>query len=204
MSIFVKKYNICYTHVKELKILSLSMPIENSLWHARVGIFNLNRTYIKKIKVPRFPLINCHFSVLFFQFLFFIIKLFFRLKLPKLLLSIHYILVMSSFYLHHLILLQSGDIEINPGPMKSSRVNFCHWNLNGTAAHDFVKVPLIEAFIKANNIDVNFLLEIFLDSTIPLNDERLYIKWYLMIRADHSSNTKRGGVCIFFGRGCIS
>ena len=136
--------------IKELKIMSLCIPIENSLWHARMGIFKLNRTYSKKIKVPRFPLTNFHFSVLFFQFLFFIIKLFFRLKLPKLLLLIDYILVITLliFNLHNLLLLQSGDIEINPGPMKSSRLNFCHWNFNGIATHDFVKVPLIEAFIK--------------------------------------------------------
>ena len=57
--------------------MSLSMRIENSLWHARIKIFNLDRTYIKKIKVPRVPLKNCHFSALFFQFLFFIVKLFF-------------------------------------------------------------------------------------------------------------------------------
>ena len=52
--------------------------------------------------------------------------------------------------------------------MKSSRLNFCHWNLNGIAAHDFVKVLLIEAFIKAKNIDIICLPETFLDSTIPL------------------------------------
>ena len=75
---------------------------------------------ILKKKVPRLPLTNCHFSVLFFKFLFFIIKLSFRLNQPKPLLLIHYILVMYSFKLHHLLLLQSGDIEINPGPMKSS------------------------------------------------------------------------------------
>ena len=46
--------------------MSLSMPKENSLWHARIGIFNLNRTYITKIKVPRLPLTNYHFSVHFF------------------------------------------------------------------------------------------------------------------------------------------
>ena len=57
-------------------------------------------------------------------------------------------------------------------------MNFCHWNLNGIAAHDFVKVPLIEAFIKANNIDIICLSETFLHSTIPFNNERLYIKGY--------------------------
>ena len=81
--------------------------------------------------------------------------------------------------------------------MKSSRLNFCHQNLNGIAAYDFVKVPLIEAFIKANNIDIICLSETFLDSKIPLDDEGLYIKVYSMIRADHPSDTKRGGVCIY-------
>ena len=36
------------------------------------------------------------------------------------------------------ILLISGDIETKPGPKKSSVIKFCHWNLNGLAAHDFV------------------------------------------------------------------
>ena len=106
---------------------------------------------------------------------------------------------MQSFTFHHLLLLQSGDTEINPGPMKSSRLNFYHCNLNGIAAHDFVKLTLIEAFIKANSIDIIDIIslsETFLDSTISLNDERLYIKGYSMIRADHLSNTKRGGVSI--------
>ena len=60
-----------------------------------------------------------------------------------------------------------------------------------------VKVPLIKSFIKANNIDISFLLtltsETFLASTIPLDDARLHIKGYSMIRADHPSNKKRGG-----------
>ena len=74
-----------------------------------------------------------------------------------------------------MLLLQSGDIETNPGPSKSSRLKLCHWNLNGIAVQDFVKVSLIEAFIIANNIDIICLSETFLDSTIPLNDGRLYI-----------------------------
>ena len=83
MSIFVKKYNIFYIHVKELKFLSLSVPIENSLWHARIGIFNVDRAYIKKVKVPRLSVTNVMLVYCSFRF-FFIIKLLFRLKLPKL------------------------------------------------------------------------------------------------------------------------
>ena len=60
--------------------------------------------------------------------------------------------------------------------MKSSRLNFCYWYLNGIPANCFAKVPLIEAFIKGNNIDIISLLETFLDSTIPLNDENHIVR----------------------------
>ena len=70
----------------------------------------------------------------------------------------------------HLLLLLSGDIEINPGPKRSSNITFCHWNLNGLATHDFIKVPLVEAFVTSNNFDLVCLSETFLDPTIP-NDE---------------------------------
>ena len=62
----------------------------------------------------------------------------------------------------------------------------------------WLKVPLIEASIKVNNIDTICLSETFLDSTILLNDKRLYIKGYSMIAADYSSCTKRGGVCLYY------
>ena len=91
---------------------------------------------------------------------------------------------MYSFKLHHFILLQPGDIAINPAPKKYSRMNFYHWNLIGVAARDFVKVPLTEVFIKANTTDIICFSRTFLDSTISLHDERLYIKGYLMIRAE--------------------
>ena len=59
------------------------------------------------------------------------------------------------------VLLKSGDIETNTGPKKSSAIKFCHWNLNGLAAHGFVKVPLIEAFINTHNFDIVCLAETF-------------------------------------------
>ena len=56
----------------------------------------------------------------------------------------------------------------------------------------------MDAFINEDNISIICLSETFLDLTIPVDDVRLYIKRY-SIRADyHSSNTKRGGVCIYY------
>ena len=40
--------------------------------------------------------------------------------------------------------------------------------------------------------------ENFLDSTIDLNDDNINIDGYSIFRADHPSNNKRGGVCIYF------
>ena len=31
------------------------------------------------------------------------------------------------------VLLKPGDIDTNPGPKRSSAIQFCHWNLNGLA-----------------------------------------------------------------------
>ena len=98
----------------------------------------------------------------------------------------------------HLLLLLPGDIQTNPGPKRSSNIKFCHWNLNGLAAHDFIKVPLVEAFITSNNFDLVCLSETFLYSTIPNNDINIQINEYSSLRADHPNDIKRGDVCIFF------
>ena len=57
---------------------------------------------------------------------------------------------------------------------------------------------MIGAFIDANNTDIIYSSETFLDSRIPRDDERIYITGYTTIRADHPSNTKRGDVCIYY------
>ena len=97
-----------------------------------------------------------------------------------------------------LLLLKSGDFESNPGPKKSSVIKFWHWNLNGLDAHDFLKVFLIDAFITTHNFDIICLSETFLDAAVPQLDENIMINNYSLLRANHSSNSKRGGVCLYF------
>ena len=97
-----------------------------------------------------------------------------------------------------LLLLRSGDVETKPSPKKSSVIKFSHWNLKGLAAHDFLKVSLIEAFITTHNFDIICLSETFLDSTVSQDDENIMINGYSLLRADHPSNSKRGGVCFYF------
>ena len=97
-----------------------------------------------------------------------------------------------------MLLLESGDIETNPGPRRFFFIKFCHWNLNGLAAHDFVEMSSIETFIRTHNFDSLCLSETFLDSSVDISDTRININGYPLLRAEHPSNTKRGGVCLYY------
>ena len=81
---------------------------------------------------------------------------------------------------------------------KLSVIKFCHWNLNGLAAHDFLKVSLIEFFITTHNFDIICLSETFLHSTVSQHDENIMINDYSLFRGYHPSNSKHGGVCFYF------
>ena len=95
----------------------------------------------------------------------------------------------------------SGDIEINPGP-KANALNrcflICHWNLNSISAHMFTKVSLLSAYISVHKFDIICLSETYLNSEIPSDDENLEIPGYNLVREDHPSNSKRGGVCVYY------
>ena len=95
-------------------------------------------------------------------------------------------------------LIVCGDIESNPGPVNSHNLTICHWNLNGLAAHNFLKVSLLEAYNAVNKFDIICISETLLDSTNLIDDSRLSLEGYAMIRSDHPSNIKRGGVSLFY------
>ena len=95
------------------------------------------------------------------------------------------------------LLSQCGDIETNPGPRFLS-LNFCHWNLNGLTAQDSIKILLLQAYIKQHNYDIICLSETFLNSSIQSDDNRIKLDGYNLIRSDHLSDSKRGGVCIYY------
>ena len=94
-------------------------------------------------------------------------------------------------------LMQCGDTEANPGP-KYSSLTFCHWNLNGLTAHDNIKISLLQAYVTQYNCDIICLSETFLNSSIQNDDDRIKIDGYNLIRSDHPSDSKKGGVCIYY------
>ena len=93
----------------------------------------------------------------------------------------------------------SGDIEENPGPKNGSWSNFsfCFWNLNSIPANNFCKISLIEAYNFHHKFDIICLSETFLNSSYRSDDSDLHINGYNLIRADHPSDNKRGGVALY-------
>ena len=67
-----------------------------------------------------------------------------------------------------------GDIDINPGPTRSS-LTFYHWNLNGVAAHEFIKVSLLQGYITERNFDIIWYLKpsLILLLTVKMIGEKL-------------------------------
>ena len=61
---------------------------------------------------------------------------------------ITFIDVLYSTYYLHILLLQHGDIEANPGPPKEKLKNIscCHWNVDSLIAHNVSKISLLEAY----------------------------------------------------------
>ena len=93
-----------------------------------------------------------------------------------------------------------GDVESNPGPINTNKrdLSIYHWNLNGLAAHNYVKVSLVSTYLSMNSIDIMFLSETFLDSSFDTDDPELSIDGYQLERADHPNDTKESGVCVYY------
>ena len=100
------------------------------------------------------------------------------------------------------LLMLCGDIESNPGPRPNSGQSFsiCHWNLNSIVAHNFPKIYLLKAYNAIHTYEIYEIIclsETYLNHDTLFNDDNLRIQGYKLIRVDHRSNQKRGGICIY-------
>ena len=93
-------------------------------------------------------------------------------------------LLNTSFWLQILLVLLSVDVEINLGPICTTKasLSICHWNLNSISAHDYAKLSLLRhiAFHKFNSLS-----ETYLNSSNSPDDETLEISGYNLVRSDH-------------------
>ena len=99
------------------------------------------------------------------------------------------------------LLFQHGDTETNPGPEKEKLKNlffFCYWNVNSLIAQNLSKISLSETYNAIYKHDVLCISESSFYSSVLEGERNLQLIGYNMIRADHPSNSKQGGICIFF------
>ena len=64
--------------------------------------------------------------------------------------------------------------------------------------HNYAKISLLEAYIAAQKFDIVRISKTYLNSSTLYDDSNLEIAWHNLIRSDHLSNKKRGGVCIYY------
>ena len=62
----------------------------------------------------------------------------------------------------------------------------------------FTNVSLISLYISFRKFDIICLSETYPNSEIPFDDENFEIAGYKHVREDHPSNSKRGGVCVYY------
>ena len=119
---------------------------------------------------------------------------------PNYLYITSFIDVVDSTFFLHILLLQQGDRETNPGSQNEKKKNFscCHWNLKSLVAHNLFKLFQLEAYNSVYKHDFICISETFFDSSIQEGDKNIQLDGYNLPRADHPSKSKRGGVCIFY------
>ena len=61
-----------------------------------------------------------------------------------------------------------------------------------------MKASLLLVYISAHKFDIICLSETYLNSETSSDDGNLEIPSYNIIRDDHPSNAKRGGVCVYY------
>ena len=126
----------------------------------------------------------------------FLLLVFKIVKSPQCILNLLYFIFYTSFFhkpsescrrwdtfllFIKLLLHCCSDVEITPGPKQSS-LTFCPWNLNDIAAHNFVKISLIQGYITESDIEIICLSETFLSYSLNNKDDPLKTESYHLIR----------------------
>ena len=111
--------------------------------------------------------------------------------------SFRNILLLVSILWYLLIWFCCVGISSKTRDLKPSKMTIfvCHWNINSIPSHNFQKIAVLESFVAMHKFDIICISETFLSNTYENNN--LNLNCYSLLRVDHSSNAKRGGVCIY-------
>ena len=190
----------------------LKMPVNLTQYRGTVGAFNTRKSIFqwsrKTFSSLNYVNIN---SSQHYPFSTFILLVFLLLGLkhngPKnsmklfvLFLFLIGFLLNTYFGLQRLLILLSGDVEINPGPTRTPKasLSICHWNLNSISAHNYITLSLLRAYLVFHKFDIICLSETYLNSSTPPDDDTLQISGYNLVLSDHPFNSKGRGVCIYY------
>ena len=77
-------------------------------------------------------------------------------------------------WLYFLPIKRCSDIEENPKPNSGDGLSIFQLNLKSIAAHNFIKLSPIPAYISINKIDIKCLSETYLDSSISSDNDIYY------------------------------
>ena len=99
------------------------------------------------------------------------------------------------------LLLLSGDIHPNPGPLLEDEfstgfLSFCNWNLNSLATDNFKRITLLTAENTIHKYDIISLCETSLNSETVVPENA--IPGYIFHPLNHPSGGRHGGVGIFY------
>ena len=96
-------------------------------------------------------------------------------------------MLIQFIWVHAFLIRQSDNIEMNPGPKLNPCHSFsiCHWNLNSLAAHNYLKVSPLRAYVAIKKFDVVCLSETYLDSVAHRNP------YLIVVLGDFNAQTKR-------------
>ena len=136
------------------------MPIDVGLWRKRVGIFNALKFQAQVKSNIKNPWLFLKIFLFFINYIY--AKLIYLISLStfRLLTNILQLVDVEILFLLciKILLYFCGNILINPGSSRSS-LNFYHWNLNGVAAHEFIKLSLLQGYITECNFDIIWYLK---------------------------------------------
>ena len=180
------------------------MPVDIDTWRERTGLFNLSQKFNFYSSFQHTLLKLSYYLSFSLTFILTILSLYTELLILHSVLicgntsSYSDVLILFFFLMKSLLILLSGDIELNPGPKRYFNLKVCHWNLNSLPSHNFAKLSSFQAYNALHKYDIICLSETYLDTSISLSDPALTLDGYKMIRADHPMNIKRGGSCIYY------
>ena len=106
--------------------------------------------------------------------------------------------IMFFTFVIQILLIISGSVEINPGPHVSKLLSFAVWNLDSLPARDFARIPLTESFQATYDFDMFGVCESMLNENI--SNEDILTNGFSPdpFRSDKDSDTRNGGVCLYF------